>query len=64
VEQGDDTLAEWFGLSDREIAYVRTAKAGEDQSGDSEALLGVDEEGWFPLRIRASPVEQEVIDGG
>ncbi|MFT4965025.1 MAG: hypothetical protein ACI9PP_002314 [Halobacteriales archaeon] len=63
VEQGDDTLAEWFGLSDREIAYVRTAKAGEDQSGDSEALLGVDEEGWFPLRIRASPVEQEVIDG-
>ncbi|WP_350355274.1 hypothetical protein [Haloglomus salinum] len=64
MEQGDDTLAEWFGLSDREIAYVRTAKAGEDDAGFSEALLGVDEEGWFPLRIRASPVEQEVIDGG
>ncbi|WP_255150122.1 VirB4 family type IV secretion system protein [Halorarius halobius] len=64
VDEEADQLAEWFGLSDREANWVRTAKAGEDDQGYSEALLGIDEEGWFPLRIRASPVEQQVIEDG
>ena len=41
--------------------WVRTAKAGNDEDGYSEALLGIDEEGWFPLRVRASPYEVTVI---
>jgi hypothetical protein len=57
-------LAEWFGLSDREVNWARTAKAGNDEDGYSEALLGVDEEGWFPLRVRASGFETEVIANG
>ncbi|MFB6211004.1 MAG: VirB4 family type IV secretion system protein [Halobacteriales archaeon] len=56
-----DKLAEWFGLSDREVNWIRTAKAGNDEDGYSEALLGIDEEGWFPLRIRASEYETSVI---
>ncbi|WP_136717351.1 VirB4 family type IV secretion system protein [Halorientalis salina] len=54
-------LAEWFGLSEREANWVRTAKAGNDEDGYSEALLGVDEEGWFPLRVRASGFEKDVL---
>ncbi|MDX1744846.1 MAG: transfer complex protein, partial [Halobacteriales archaeon] len=57
-------LAEWFGLSEREVNWVRTAKAGNDEDGYSEALLGIDGEGWFPLRVRASPYEAEVIESG
>lgn len=54
-------LADWFELSDREIDWVRSAKAGNDADGYSEALVGVDEAGWFPVRIRASEYEASVI---
>jgi len=63
VDEEAAKLAEWFGLSEREVNWVRTAKAGNDEDGYSEALLGVDEEGWFPLRIRASEFETDVISG-
>ncbi|WP_435349182.1 VirB4 family type IV secretion system protein [Haloarchaeobius sp. HRN-SO-5] len=63
VDEEAEKLAEWFGLSEREVNWVRTAKAGNDEDGYSEALLGVDEEGWFPLRVRASPYERTVLDG-
>jgi hypothetical protein len=63
VKEDTDLLAEWFGLTDREVNWVRTAKAGNEEDGFSEALLGIDEEGWFPLRVRASPFEAEAIDG-
>ena len=61
VQEEAETLAEWFGLSEREVNWVRTAKAGNDEDGYSEALLGIDEEGRFPLRIRASSFEVDVI---
>ncbi len=61
VDEEAEKLAEWFGLSEREVNWVRTAKAGNDEDGYSEALLGLDEEGWFPLRIRASEYEAQVI---
>lgn len=64
VDEADEKLADWFDLSERQIGWVRTAKAGDDEDGYSEALLGIDEEGWFPLRVRASPVEAELLDGG
>ena len=63
VDEEADKLAEWFGLSEREVNWVRTAKAGNDEDGFSEALLGIDEEGWFPLRVRASPYERQVLAG-
>ncbi|WP_440992297.1 VirB4 family type IV secretion system protein [Haloarchaeobius baliensis] len=63
VDEEAEKLAEWFGLSEREVNWVRTAKAGNDEDGFSEALLGIDEEGWFPLRVRASPYERQVLDG-
>jgi len=57
VQEETETLSEWFGLSDREVNWIRTAKAGNDEEGFSEALLGVAEEGWFPLRVRGSEFE-------
>ena len=63
VYETADKLAAWFGLSNREIEWVRSARAGNDDDGYSEALLGVDGEGWFPLRVRASAYEVEVLDG-
>jgi len=64
VQEEADKLAEWFGLSEREVNWVRTAQAGNDDDGYSEALLGIDGEGWFPLRVRASEFESEAIDSG
>ncbi|MHB9288793.1 VirB4 family type IV secretion system protein [Halobacteriales archaeon Cl-PHB] len=64
VDEEAEKLAEWFGLSEREVNWVRTAKAGNEDDGYSEALLGIDEAGWFPFRVRASPHEAAVISGG
>ncbi|WP_277552339.1 VirB4 family type IV secretion system protein [Halobaculum limi] len=64
VQEEAEKLAEWFGLSEREVNWVQTAKAGNDEDGYSEALLGIDEEGWFPLRVRASSFEGQVIANG
>jgi len=63
VNEEAGKLAEWFDLSEREVNWVRTAKAGNEEDGYSEALLGIDEEGWFPLRVRASEYEVSAIDG-
>jgi type IV secretory pathway VirB4 component len=63
VREETDTLADWFGLNGREREWIRTAKAGNEDDGYAEALLGVDEEGWFPLRIRASDFERRAIGG-
>ncbi|WEL18857.1 Transfer complex protein [Halorhabdus sp. SVX81] len=64
VNEEDDKIAQWFDLNDRQVSWVTSAKAGEDEDGYSEALIGIDQEGWFPLRIRASDYEASVIDGG
>ena len=62
VNEEGEKIAEWFDLNDRQVNYVTSAKAGEDEDGYSEAFVGIDQEGWFPLRIRASDHEAAVID--
>jgi hypothetical protein len=64
VNEEGEKIAKWFDLNDRQVNFVSSAKAGEDDDGYSEALVGIDQEGWFPLRIRASGYEADVIDGG
>ena len=63
VNEEGEKIAKWFDLNDRQVDFVSSAKAGEDEDGYSEALVGIDQEGWFPLRIRASDYEADVIDG-
>jgi hypothetical protein len=43
------------------VNWIRIAKAGNDEYGYSKALLGIDEEGWLPLQIRASEYEAALI---
>ncbi|WP_136689206.1 VirB4 family type IV secretion system protein [Halorhabdus amylolytica] len=64
VNEEKEKIAKWFDLSERQVNWVTSAKAGEDEDGYSEGLVGIDQEGWFPLRIRASDYEAHVIDGG
>jgi hypothetical protein len=64
VQEETEKLAEWFNLSEREVEWVRSAKAGNDEDGYSEALLSIDGEGRFPLRVRASEFEAEAIESG
>jgi len=64
VNEEGEKIANWFDLNDRQVNFVRSATAGEDEEGYSEALVGIDQEGWFPTRIRASEYEAAVIDGG
>ncbi|CDK39187.1 VirB4 family type IV secretion system protein [Halorubrum sp. AJ67] len=64
VNEEKEKITKWFDLSERQVNWVTSAKAGEDEDGYSEALVGIDQEGWFPLRIRASDYEAHVIDGG
>ncbi|MFB6312274.1 MAG: VirB4 family type IV secretion system protein, partial [Salinirussus sp.] len=63
LEEDENEIARWFDLNDRQVEWIRSAKAGEDRAGYAEALVGVDQEGWYPLRIRASDQEATVIDG-
>ncbi|QLC35097.1 transfer complex protein (plasmid) [Halarchaeum sp. CBA1220] len=62
VNEEAEKLREWFDLSEREVAWARSAKAGNDADGYSEALLGIDGDGWFPIRVRASDYERRVLE--
>lgn len=55
---GKDSL----GLNDAQIEWVRNAKDGDEDRGYSEALLGVKEYGWVPIRIFANETEAQVVD--
>lgn len=55
------TIADWFDLSLRQAQWINNAKAGDEGAGYSEALLGIEEEGWFPIRVRPSPAEIDAL---
>jgi hypothetical protein len=61
VNEEASELADWFDLNPREVEWVRSAKASNDEDGYSEALPGIDGEGWVPLRVRASDYETSVL---
>jgi hypothetical protein len=58
----DDELADELDLTPRQKEYVATAMAGDDEAGYSEALLGVADEGWYPIHVRANDFEKRVVD--
>jgi len=62
INEEEEKIARWFDLNDRQVEWVTTAKAGEEEDGYAEALVGIDQEGWFPVRVRASDAEARVVD--
>lgn len=57
ISEAAEELASWCGLNDREIEWIQTAQAGDDELGYSEALLCLDGDANVPIRIHASPAE-------
>jgi len=62
IEGMDDELADELDLTPRQKEYVATAMAGDEEAGYSEGLLGVADEGWFPIHVRANDFERRVVD--
>jgi hypothetical protein len=49
--------AEWaaeLGLSDAEMQYIREAEPGDKEIGYAQALLRIDKEGCFPIKVEMS----------
>nr|WP_256398562.1 hypothetical protein [Haloarchaeobius litoreus] len=57
----DEEWAEEFELNHAQMRFVQNAVPGNEDTGFSEALLGVDGE-WRGIEIHAIPKETEVID--
>lgn len=62
LDEITDAQAKSLGLTERERNYILSATAGQSHAGYSQALLMVEDEGKFPLRIEALPEEVPVID--
>lgn len=62
VETGLDVVQDALELNDTEINYIKNAQPGSQEAGYSEALLGVGNLGYIPMRVRASGMEQTMID--
>jgi predicted flap endonuclease-1-like 5' DNA nuclease len=63
LKEVTDEQAASLDLTDREVNYITSARAGETHGEYSQALLTVEDEGKYPLRIEALPEEVPVIDG-
>ncbi len=57
----DENWADEFGLNYAQMRYVQDAVPGNEDTGYSEALVGVDGE-WRGIRVQAMPKEKAVID--
>lgn len=62
IEGLDEELADELDLTNQQKEYVRTAMAGDEDAGYSEGLLGVADEGWYPIHVRANELEKRIID--
>ena len=62
IEGMDADLGGELDLTPQQRDYVRTAMAGDEAAGYSEALLGVSDEGWYPIHVRANELERQIID--
>jgi hypothetical protein len=62
LKEVTDEQADSLELTDREVNYITSARAGETHGEYSQALLTVEDEGKYPLRVEALPEEVPVID--
>ncbi len=63
IESGlTEEIKETLSLEESHIEFIKNAAAGEEELGYSEALYGVDEYGYVPLRVRPSDFELNIID--
>jgi hypothetical protein len=58
----DDHIAKTLDLNEPEKNFIRTAQAGSGEIGYSEALIGVGDYGYLPIRVVASDLEESIIN--
>jgi hypothetical protein len=63
LNEAGATNTKCFDINEQQVWWVTTAKAGEAEDGSAEALVGIDQEGWLPVRIRASGAEAGSLNG-
>lgn len=57
-----DEITETLNLNPAHVNFVQNAQPGSEDTGYSEALVGVDEHGYVPTRIYPSEFELNAID--
>lgn len=58
----NDTAINQLGMNQLQAEEANNLLAGDEGRGFSEALLGIQEYGWFKIRIRASSDEAVIVD--
>lgn len=56
-----EDIADILDLSPQEQHHIKEAKPGDAKSGYSEALIGVEDKGYYPLQVVPSEFEMEVL---
>ncbi len=56
-----DEIKEVLSLNDAQVGFIKNAEPGSEETGYSEALYGVDEHGYVPVRIYPSDLEIQAI---
>ncbi len=56
-----DEIKEVLSLNDAQVNFIKNAEPGSEETGYSEALYGVDEHGYVPVRIYPSDLEIQAI---
>ncbi|UPV98924.1 transfer complex protein [Halorussus gelatinilyticus] len=51
-----------LGLNEREATFLREAKPGTPERGYSHALVCIEDEGHFPVKVTGLPEEMELVD--
>ena len=58
----EDDIMNTLGLDDKNIDYIRNASPGSTERGYSEALFGIKNEGYLPIRVESSDEEHELLE--
>lgn len=58
-----EDIMKMLNLNESHVGFIKSAEPGSEEAGFSEALYGVDEHGYVPVRIYPSEFELEAING-
>jgi len=63
IESGiPDDIADVLELSPQERYHIKNARPGNAERGFSEALIGVEDKGYYPLQVLPSELEIELLN--
>jgi len=57
-----EEIKKMLSLNEAQVSFIKNAEPGSEEKGYSEALYGVDEHGYVPVRIYPSDFELQAIN--